>query len=134
MLQAGSSPWGRKESDRPEQLRLSLFTGHGAGWLDCREEGNEEMMSEARGGVNLVVSLMAHAIKKLSAMYTGSPTFDPWFRKIPWRRAWQPTPLFLPGEFHGQKSLAGCSPWGRKEWNTAEVTHTYIVLILCICI
>ena len=38
--------------------------------------------------------------------------FDPWVRKIPWRRKWQPTPLFLPGEFHGQRSLVGYSPWG----------------------
>ena len=36
--------------------------------------------------------------------------FDPWVRKIPWRRKWQPTPVFLPGESHGQRSLAGYSP------------------------
>ena len=36
--------------------------------------------------------------------------FDPWVEKIPWRRAWQPTPLFLLGESHGQRSLAGYSP------------------------
>jgi len=36
--------------------------------------------------------------------------FDPWVGKIPWRREWQPTPVFLPGEFHGQRSLSGCSP------------------------
>ena len=35
---------------------------------------------------------------------------DPWVGKIPWRRAWQPTPVFLPAEPHGQRSLAGCSP------------------------
>ena len=40
----------------------------------------------------------------------GNPGFDPWVRKIPWRRDWQPTPVFLPGEFHGQRSLAGHSP------------------------
>ena len=40
--------------------------------------------------------------------------FDPWVGKIPWRRKWQPTPVFLPGESHGQRSLAGCSPWGCK--------------------
>ena len=34
--------------------------------------------------------------------------------KIPWRRKWQPTSVFLPGKSHGQRSLAGCSPWGRK--------------------
>ena len=48
--------------------------------------------------------------------------FDPWVRKIPWRRACQPTPVVLPGKFHGQKSLLGYSPWGRKELNTTEVT------------
>ena len=41
-------------------------------------------------------------------------------RKIPWRRKWQPTPVFLPGESHGQKTLAGHSPWGHKEWDTTE--------------
>ena len=43
-------------------------------------------------------------------------------RKIPWRRAWQPTAVFLPGESHGQRSLAGYSPWGRTESDTTEVT------------
>ena len=45
---------------------------------------------------------------------SGRPGFDPWFGKIPWRRAWQPTPAFLPGESHGQRSLGGYSPWGHK--------------------
>ena len=44
------------------------------------------------------------------------PGFDPWVGKIPWRRAWQPSPVFLPGESHGQRSLVGYSPWGRKSW------------------
>ena len=43
------------------------------------------------------------------------PSFDPWVGKIPWRRRWQPTPVFLPGEFHGQRSLGSYSPWGHKE-------------------
>ena len=43
---------------------------------------------------------------------------------IPWRRKWQPTPVFLPGESHGQRSLEGYGPWGRKEPDTAEwLTH-----------
>ena len=51
--------------------------------------------------------------------------FDPWVRKIPWRRAWQPTPVFSPEESHGQRSLAGYSLWGHKESDTAErLTHT----------
>ena len=46
--------------------------------------------------------------------------FDSWVRKILWRGKWQPTPVFLPGEFHGQTSLAGYSPWGCKESDTTE--------------
>ena len=41
--------------------------------------------------------------------------FDPWVGKIPWRRKWQPTLVFLPGKSHGQRSLAGYSPWSPKE-------------------
>ena len=41
--------------------------------------------------------------------------FDPWVGKIPWRRKWQLTPVFLPGKCHGQRSLAGCSPRGHEE-------------------
>ena len=40
--------------------------------------------------------------------------FDPWVGKIPWSRKWQPTPVFLPRKFHGQRRLKGCSPWGHK--------------------
>ena len=50
------------------------------------------------------------------------PRFDPWVGKIPWRRAWQPTPVFLPRESHGQRSLVGYSPQGRKE---SDLTHTH---------
>ena len=46
--------------------------------------------------------------------------FNPWVRKIPWRRKWQPTPVFLPGESHGQRSLAGYSLWGWKESDMTE--------------
>ena len=45
----------------------------------------------------------------------GRRVFDPWARKMLWRRPWQPTPVFLPGESHGQRSLVDYSPWGRKE-------------------
>ena len=48
------------------------------------------------------------------------PGFHPWVGKIPWRKEWQPTPVLLPGKFHGHRSLAGYSPWGRKELNMTE--------------
>ena len=51
--------------------------------------------------------------------------FNPWVEKIPWRRAWQPTPGVLPGESHGQRSLVGYSPWGHRESDmTEETEHT----------
>jgi len=44
------------------------------------------------------------------------PRFDSWVGKVPWRRKWQPTPVFLPGESHGQRNLDGYGPWGHKNW------------------
>ena len=50
---------------------------------------------------------------------------DPWVGKIRWRRAWRPTPVFLPGESHGERSLAGHSPRGCHESDATEATeHT----------
>ena len=48
---------------------------------------------------------------------------DNWVRNSPWRRAWQPTPVFLPGELHGQRSLAGYSPWDLTESDMTEATY-----------
>ena len=45
------------------------------------------------------------------------PGFDTWVRRIPWRRKWQPTPVFLTGKLHGQRNLVGYSPWGHREWD-----------------
>ena len=58
------------------------------------------------------------------------PSFNPWVGEIPWRRAWQSTLVFLPGEPHGQRSYGqqqmGYSPWGHIESNTTEgLTHTH---------
>ena len=53
--------------------------------------------------------------------------FDPWVGKIPWRRAWQPTPVFLPGKSPGQRSLASCSSWGRTVRH--DLAHTHASLL-----
>ena len=50
----------------------------------------------------------------------GRPAFDPWVGKIPWSREWLPTPVFLPGEFHGQRCLVHYSPWSCKESGTIK--------------
>ena len=68
--------------------------------------------------------------------------FDPWVRKIPWSRKWQPTPVFLLGKFHGQRSLVGSSPWGPRvgqalmtEDSTAVGVKWYLVaLLICIAL
>ena len=57
---------------------------------------------------------------KESACNVMRPRFSPWVGKIPWRRERLPTLVFLPGEFHGQRSLAGYSLWGHKESDTIE--------------
>ena len=48
--------------------------------------------------------------------------FDPWVGKIPWRRKWRPSPVFLPGKFQGERNLVGYSTWGHKELDMTEAT------------
>ena len=55
--------------------------------------------------------------------------FSPWVGKIPWRRAWQPTSVFLPGNLHEEGSLAGYSPLGRRESDTTERLNTHTISI-----
>jgi len=64
---------------------------------------------------------------KESAFHVGDTVFNPWVRKIPGRRKWLPPPMFLPGEFHGQRGLAGYSPRGCKESDMTErIIDTYL--------
>ena len=65
----------------------------------------------------LRASLLVQAVKNMPAMQTKVQSL---VRKIPWRREWQPIPAFLPGEFHGQRSLVGYSPWSHKELDMTE--------------
>ena len=67
---------------------------------------------------------MAQTVKHLPAMQE----FDPWVGKIPWRRKWQPTPVFLPEKSHGW-SLVGYSPRGHKESDTTERLHFLSLLV-----
>ena len=67
---------------------------------------------------------VAQQVKNPSVMQEMRETeFNLWVRKIPWRRKWQPTPVFLSGESHGQRSLAGYSPQGYKELTMTEATE-----------
>ena len=60
-------------------------------------------------------------VKRLPTI--GKPGFNLWVGKIPWRRKWKPTPVFLPGKFNGWRSLLGYNPWGCKELDTTERLH-----------
>ena len=63
-------------------------------------------------------SLVAQRVKRLQAMRERTE-FNPWVEKIPWRK-WQPTPVLLPGKFHGRRSMVGYSQWDRKESDTTD--------------
>ena len=70
---------------------------------------------------NLGLFLVAQTVKNLPAM---QETHNPWVRRIPWRKEWLSTSVFLPGEFPGQRNLEGCSPWGSKELDMTEQLNT----------
>ena len=79
-------------------------------------------------------SLVAQRLKRLPGMWeirVWRPGSDPWVGKIPWRRKWQPTPAFLPGESHGGRSLVGYSPRGCKESDTTELLHSLNARLSC---
>ena len=88
---AGYSPWGCKESDRTEWLSLYIYMGFPR-WLSGKE----------------------------STCQCRRCRFHPWVGKIPWKRKWQPTSVFLPGESQGHRNLVGYSPWTAKRWDTTN--------------
>ena len=72
---------------------------------------------------NFWVSLVAQKVR--ICLQCKRPQFNPWVVKIPWRREWQPTSMFLPAESNRQRSLAGYSPWGCKESDITEWLSTH---------
>ena len=71
---------------------------------------------------NLVTQFGLPSDDKRVYLQCRRPGLDPWVGKFPWRKEWLPTPVFLPGEFHGQRNLAGYSPWGHKELNPTNTS------------
>ena len=61
------------------------------------------------------------------------PGFDPWLGKIPWRREWLPTPVFLPGELDRQRSLVVYSPWSHKSNTTEQLTLSFSSYLILLC-
>ena len=76
------------------------------GLWDPVKESSKEALRQER------ICLQCRSHRKLRS--------DSWMGKIPWRRKWQPSPVFLPGEFHGQRSVVGYSPWGCTESDRTE--------------
>ena len=111
-------------------------------WWDCfplRHAphlcSSQQMQTQSPGppfsrGYRSRVILKARMLRKhLCINLAIAATCDPWVGKIPWRRAWQPTPVFLPEESHGQRSLGDYSPWALEESDKPEGTwHRYSYL------
>ena len=102
-------PWG------PE-AQLPKWRGEGGPVLNPQGFGEANVYAEALVVKNLPVSAGNKRHR-----------FSPWVRKIPWNRKWQLTLVFLPGESHGQRSLAGYSPWSHKESDMTERLSTHTV-------
>ena len=119
------------------QLLQCYWLGHGFGllwyWMVCL--GNEQRLFchfwDRTQVLHFGLLLTIRATPFLLSFPGGSdskrvclqyerPRFDHWVRKIPWRRKWQPTPVFLPGKFHGWRNLIGYSPWSHKESDMTE--------------
>ena len=90
----GCSPWGHVESDTTERLSMCIHMST----LCC---------------FSFPFGLPWWLSWQSVCLQCGKPGFDPWVMKIPWRKKWRPTPVLLPGQSHGWRSLVGCSPWGR---------------------
>ena len=75
--------------------------------------------------------------QKVDSSCSAECVVQPGVGRIPWKREWQPTPVILLGEFYGQRSLAGYSPWGHKELDTTEQlstrTHNKLIFLLTCC-
>ena len=85
-----------------------------AGWTDWPVEGNLRIQRKT------ICQLPFKIIAGKNLPECRRPGFNPWVGNTPWRRAWQPTPVFSPGESHGQRSLMGYSPWGSKELDVTK--------------
>ena len=112
----------------PQQQHLQRL---GTGWKCCLDSIPILMTQQLWARVQTVsVSVSPQALsglpwwlrRKESACQCMRHGFHSWVGKTPWRRAWKPSPVFLPGESHGQRNLAGYSPQGRKESDMTEAT------------
>ena len=109
----GSSIWERKRADLTYHIAFLIIPWASKSASDViwgREDILNCLWFLHWLGQTYVIFMLGYI-----CLQCGRPRFDTWVRKIPWRRKWQPTPVFLPGESHGWRNLVGYSPWGRKE-------------------
>ena len=111
-----SSPKSYK--NKAHQITVLFPFGH-----SCKDERINTDIEYIMGSIS--ARLKFWAIFTLGVSGTGCPIQEQCneLRKTTcpiWRRKWQPTPVFLPGEFHGQRGLVGCNPWGHRESDTTE--------------
>ena len=119
MIESGVDPLLRKESGPGKQVskRMAsttvehLWSVTDTCWLQ---------LTALKSKFIILPGARASLVAQLDCLQCRRPGFDPWVRKIPWRREQLPTPVLLPGEFHGQRKLVGYSPWGCKESDTTE--------------
>ena len=122
----GCSPWGRYESGTTERLHFHFSLSHiGEGngnplQCSCLENPRDggawwaSVYGVTQSRTQLKRPSSSSSSGKESACQCRRLRFNPWVRKIPWRRERLPTSVFLPGESHGQRSFVGYSPWGLK--------------------
>ena len=108
---------------------LENFMDRGA-WQTTVRGATKSWTGLSKFHFHLICTHMVLVVKNPPAGDLKRCRFYPWIRNIPWRRAWQPTPVFLPGEFHGQRSLVGYSQWGCKSWTWPKrlCMHTHTIL------
>ena len=108
-LNSGTNELTYKETVSDIENRLVVAEGVGGGGQINWEFGTSrcKLLHCFLGGASGKESSCQHRRRK-------RPRFDPCVGQIPWSSKWQLTPVFLPGKFHGQRNLAGYSPWGRR--------------------
>ena len=111
------------------------------GWICWRRDGSHrwpvwrlwQQPPESFQARKMGIEKKLHVKNPLTVQETKTCGCDPWVRKSPGRRAWQPTPVLLPGESHAQRSFTGYSWWGSKEPDTTKATeHAHIYMCMYI--
>ena len=88
--------------------------------LDRQQSKYQLLISSSMKQVSGFLFVEICGVRRESTCNAGDLGSIPWSGRSLWRREWQPTSIFLPGEFHGQRNLAGSSPWGRKALEPTE--------------